>query len=212
MQAVPDPVNQPLSAFTRVEGGRVADIREAALTLFARWGYHGTTMSQIAAVLGVRVPTLYSHIRSKQELLAEIMITTSERVWTDYEQAVADSDDVTEKLRKAIEVYVHRHAVHRREALIVNRDISSLQEPTRSGVLDLRKRHEHAIRELIDDGRAAGAFTAENAAIASFAILEMAVSVARWFRDSGPLSAEQIAIEYGRLAVNLVSGPRSSSS
>lgn len=187
-------------------GGRIGDVREAALSLFAEWGYHGTAMSQIAKALGVRVPTLYSHIRSKHELLADIMLTTSRQVWADYEHAVAGVDDVAERLRRAIEVYVHSHLTHPREALVVNRDISSLEEPTRSEVVELRRRHEHAIRGLIEEGRAIGAFTVEHPALASFAILEMGVSVARWFRRDGPLTAQQVAEQYGRFAVNLVSG------
>jgi AcrR family transcriptional regulator len=195
----------PLS--TSAPTGRVGDVHEAALTLFAQWGYHGTTMSQIAETLGVRVPTLYSHIRSKQELLAEIMTTGSEQVWADYERAIDGAEGVTEQLRRAIEVYVHRHATHPREALIHNRDISSLEEPTRSEVLALRKRHQCAIRDLIDEGCSADVFAVENSTVASFAILEMGVSVARWFRDDGPLAPEDVARQYGQFAVSLVSRP-----
>jgi AcrR family transcriptional regulator len=204
MEAAPQPSARfPTSAPT----GRLGDVHEAALTLFAQWGYHGTTMSQIAEALGVRVPTLYSHIRSKQELLAEIMTTGSQQVLADYERAIAGAEGVTEQLRRAIEVYVHRHASHRREALIINRDISSLEEPTRSEVLALRKRHQRAIRDLIDEGCRAGVFAVENPSVASFAILEMGVSVARWFRDDGPLTPEDVARQYGQFAVNLVSQP-----
>ncbi len=187
--------------------GRLGDVREAALSLFAQSGYHGTTMSQIAEALGVRTPTLYSHIRSKQELLAEIMLTTTQRVWADYEQAVAAGAGPADRLRRAIEAYVHRHTTHRREALVVNRDISSLEQPTRTTVLELRKRHEHAIRDLIADGCAAGELAVPDPAIASFAILEMAVGVARWFHDDGPLSDAEIARQYGQFAVSLASGP-----
>jgi AcrR family transcriptional regulator len=164
-------------------------------------------MSQIADAVGIRVPSLYSHIRSKQDLLAEIMLATTERVWADYVGAVADRGTAPEQLRAAIEVYVHRHATHRRQAVVVNRDISSLAEPVRSQVLELRKLHEHAIRDLIAAGRSTGAFTVEDPSIASFAILEMGVSVARWFHDDGPLTADEVAHQYGQFAVNLVSEP-----
>src|SRR5947208_11300394 len=91
---------------------RVHDVREVALTLFAERGYHGTSMSDIAAVLGVRVPTLYSHIRSKQELLADIAVATTEAVLTDFELATDGVADMSERLRRAIEAYALRHATH----------------------------------------------------------------------------------------------------
>jgi len=47
-------------------------------------------------------------------------------------------------------------------------------------------------------------FAVGNAALASFAILEMSVSIARWFRDDGPRTAEQVADEYAEFALRIV--------
>jgi AcrR family transcriptional regulator len=181
-------------------------VRDVALTLFAERGYHGTSMSQIAAVLGVRVPTLYSHIRSKQELLADIAVETTEAVLADFERAVANATDPREQLQRAIAAYALRHATHPRQALVVNRDIFSLEEPTRGSVLAKRQHHERAIRTIITAGVQTGAFHVASPAIASFAILEMSVSIARWFRPGGPLSAEQVAQLHSQFALGLASG------
>lgn len=183
---------------------RVDDVRDVALTLFAQRGYHGTTMSDIAGALGVRVPSLYSHIRAKQDLLAAIVVETTNAVWDDYQQAVSGVDDVAEGLRRAIDAYALRHATHRREALVVNRDVSSLEEPIRSQVLAKRRQHEHAVRALIADGIDTGTFRTSSASLASFAMLEMSVSIARWFQDDGPLSAEDVARHYGTFALRIV--------
>jgi AcrR family transcriptional regulator len=198
---------EPLGHRPYVEGrARVDDVRDVALTLFADRGYRGTTMSDIAAVLDVRVPTLYSHITSKQSLLAEIFIETTERVWADYERAVAGVDDVAERLRHAVEAYALRHATHRRQALVVHRDLSAVEEPTLSAVLAKRRLHEHAIRQLIADGIEAGVFRVRSATMASFAILEMSVSIASWFREDGPASAEAVARQYGEFALSIARG------
>jgi AcrR family transcriptional regulator len=190
--------------------GRSSEVREAALTLFAERGYHGTTMAEIAQVLGIRTPSLYNHIRSKQELLRDVMVETTDQVLEEFEQAVAGGGAATERLRRAVHAYVLRHTTHRREALIVNRDVSSLLEPARSEVLEKRRAHEHGVRALIEEGNREGTFSAESPALASFAILEMCVSVARWFREGGPLSAASVARQYSEFAVRLVgSGARS---
>ena len=52
-----------------------ATVRDAATTLFAEKGYHGTALSEVAAHLRIRTPSLYNHMRSKQELLAEIVLS-----------------------------------------------------------------------------------------------------------------------------------------
>ena len=184
-------------------------VREAALTLFAQRGYHGTALRDIAAELGIRTPSLYNHIDSKQELLRGILVTTTEQVWSDFETAVAGVTDVTERLRRAVVTYALRHALHRREALIVNRDVESLDEPARSQVMELRRRHERAVREIIIEGARAGVFRVSDPFLASFAILEMCVSVARWFDPAGALPAEHVAAEHGVFALRLVGAPAS---
>lgn len=180
-----------------------AAVRDAATTLFAEKGYHGTALSEVAARLGIRTPSLYNHMRSKQELLSEIVLETSQRVWADFEDAVRDRDDVVDRLREAARVYALRHATHRREALIVNRDVASLEEPVRSRVLELRRRHEGAVRALIQEGADQGRLAVETPRVASFGVLEMCVSVARWFSPGGPLSAEQVAEQYSEFALRL---------
>lgn len=196
----PDPLARADRSLRRP---RVHDVREVALTLFAERGYRGTSMSDIAAALGVRVPTLYSHIRSKQELLEAIAVTTTEAVLADFERATDGVADLSERLRRAIEAYALRHATHPREALVVNRDIFSLEEPTRSAVLASRHHHERSIRALITAGVEGGVFHVRSPAIASFAMLEMSVSIARWFRSEGPLSAEEVARLHSEFALDI---------
>lgn len=179
-------------------------VRDVALTLFAERGYHGTALSQIAMALGIRTPSLYNHMRAKQDLLREIVNQTTEEVWADYEQVVEGVDDVVERLRRATRVYALRHATHPREALIVNRDIASLEEPGRSQALKLRRRHARAIQGLIDEGVEQGRFSEATSSIAAFAILEMCVSICRWFHNDGPLSAEEVADRHSQFALRLV--------
>jgi AcrR family transcriptional regulator len=192
-------VNQPRA--------RIDDVRDAALSLFAKRGYHGTTMSEIATALGVKVPTLYHHISSKQDLLAEIIVETTDAVWDDFQNVVAGVDDIGERLKYAIRAYAFRHATHWRQALVVNHDVFNLEEPTLSIVLDARHRHEHAVRGLINEGIESGTFHVESSLMASFAMLEMSVSVARWFHDGGQLRADQVAEQYSQFALRMVMSP-----
>jgi AcrR family transcriptional regulator len=179
-------------------------VLDAALTLFAERGYHGTALSEIADALGIRTPSLYNHMQSKQQLLETIVRRTLDDVLVDFETAVAGLDDPVEQLRSATRVYALRHATHRREALVVNRDTTSLPEPQLTTMRERRRDHERAIRTIITQGIERGQFNVGNAGLASFAILEMSVSIARWFREDGPLTAEQVADEYADFALRIV--------
>jgi AcrR family transcriptional regulator len=200
--AITDPALGPVKR--QVVSARL--VREPALDLFARQGYHGTAVSEIAAALKIRTPSLYNHIESKQQLLADIIGETTRSVWAEYQTAVAGHDDLTDKLRAAAHVYALRHATHPREALIVNRDVSSLEEPLRGEAQELRRRHERAIRDLIASGCREGVFLVRDPLLASFGILELCVSIARWFRADGRLSAEDVAAQYAEFAVRIATG------
>lgn len=179
-------------------------VLDAALTLFTQRGYHGTALSQIAEALGVRTPSLYNHMKAKQNLLLTIVERTVTGVLDDFRVATAGVEEPATQLYRATLVYAQRHATHRREALVVNHDTASLDEPDRSRIQALRREHEHAIRDIIARGAASGAFSVTSPALASFAIREMCVSIARWFRDDGPLSADEVARQYTDFALRIV--------
>jgi hypothetical protein len=136
-------------------------------------------------------------------LLRTIVDRTTAGVLADFHAAVDDLTDPVERLRRASLVYALRHATHRREAIVVNRDTASLEEPHRTELQNRRREHEHALRQIISDGVAAGAFQVDSPALASFAIREMCVSIARWFREDGPLPAEQVAEQYSLFALRI---------
>ena len=198
-----NPTDLAVRRVTRVALTREV-VLDAALTLFAERGYHGTALSEIAEMLQVRTPSLYNHMDSKHELLRSIVDRTTAGVLADFHEVVDPDDPPVEQLRKASEVYAHRHATHRREALVVNRDTGSLEEPARGELQARRREHEHALRGLIARGVEEGAFRVESPALASFAIRELCVSVARWFSDEGELTAEAVADQYSHFALRIV--------
>ena len=44
-------------------------IMDAALTLFAENGYDGTSVEQIANIVGIKAPSLYKHYKGKEDIL-----------------------------------------------------------------------------------------------------------------------------------------------
>jgi AcrR family transcriptional regulator len=190
-------------------GGRWPDVQEAALTLFSERGYHGTTMKHVAAVLGVQAPSLYNHVVSKQEILQRIMTTGMRRLSANQQEALASSPLPAEQLRAMTEAHVLIHIHHRRSAMVGDREISNLEEPTQSEVRGERDAYERRFRAVIQHGVEDGSFTVGSVKLASFAIIEMATSVAVWFKDDGPLTPDEVAREYGEMAIKIVGpGPR----
>ncbi|WP_431970440.1 TetR/AcrR family transcriptional regulator [Nocardia sp. bgisy134] len=183
---------------------RSTAIRRAALELFVVQGYEATSMSEIGARVGIRGPSLYKHVTSKQELLADIMIGTMDALLTEHQRAVSGTSDPTERLRRAVEAHVRYHARHRLEAFAGNREIRSLTEPYLSAVLSRRSEYERNFRSLIADGVAAGRFQVASERIASYAILDLGMGVATWFREDAEFNENEIVWQYVDFALRLV--------
>jgi AcrR family transcriptional regulator len=190
------------------ENGRWTDVREAALTLFSERGYQATTMKDLATMLGMQAPSLYNHVVSKQEILRRIMTGGMARQLARQQEALAAAGAPTEQLRAMTEAHVLVHIHHRRSAMVVNREIDRLEEPVRNEVRAQRDSYEQGFRAVIQRGVEERAFAVDSVKLASFAIIEMATSVTVWFRESGPLSAEHVAREYGEMALRIVGAGR----
>ncbi|MEW2621448.1 TetR/AcrR family transcriptional regulator [Streptomyces sp. NPDC048106] len=210
MSALPHEAYERPHRPSRPEGAPVVDrrsgIRAAALRLFAAQGYRATTMADIGAAVGIRGPSLYKHVASKHELLAEIMIGTMEQLIADNATAVADTDDVREQLRRAVEAHIRYHARHRLEAFVGNREIGSLEQPDQDRVLAGRSDYERRFRELIERGTAERVFRVHSARIASYSILDMGIGVSSWFHEGGEFTVDQLAYQYGDIALRIVGG------
>ncbi|MGA8847058.1 MAG: helix-turn-helix domain-containing protein, partial [Nocardioides sp.] len=57
--------------------GRREQILSTAATLFARRGFHGVSVVDIGAACGVSGPALYKHFASKDQILAEMLVSIS---------------------------------------------------------------------------------------------------------------------------------------
>ena len=183
--------------------GRWNDVQEAALSLLSERGYHGTTMKQVAALLGVQAPSLYNHVGSKQEMLARIMTAGMERLTKAQEAALAGSENVADQLRAMTQAHVLLHIRYQRSAMIGDRELRHLEEPTQSQVRAQRGAYELRFRSVIEQGIGAGLFHVRSSKLASFAIIEMATSVAVWFKENGPMTADEVADQYGEMALRI---------
>ena len=68
-----------------------SDVRAAAVVLFAELGYRATGVRDIADALGIGPTSIYSHIKTKAELLHEIVIDFLDTLLTGQQDAIAST-------------------------------------------------------------------------------------------------------------------------
>ena len=65
-------------------------ILDAALSLFAENGYDGTSVEQIANVVGIKAPSLYKHYKGKEDILNALIDSAEER----YEEMFGSEENI----------------------------------------------------------------------------------------------------------------------
>jgi TetR/AcrR family transcriptional regulator, fatty acid metabolism regulator protein len=86
---------------TRARGAKRARILDAAITVFARTGYHDARVSDIAREAGIAYGLVYHYFRNKEEILETIF----EERWTGFVEtveAIAEAETRTEEKLEAI--------------------------------------------------------------------------------------------------------------
>jgi TetR/AcrR family transcriptional regulator, cholesterol catabolism regulator len=180
-----------------------SDVRAAAVALFAEQGYRATGVRDIADALGIGATSIYSHIKSKSELLHEILIDTLDAGLAVQQDAIASSSDVVEQLRRAAESQVRFLVEHPHDAVITTRDFRWAEGDALTAIHERRRRYRKVFEDLLIEGANQGRMSVPNAKITAFAIIEMAEGVPRWFRPRGEVSINQLAYLYGEYALRI---------
>jgi AcrR family transcriptional regulator len=179
-------------------------VLDAACVLFAAHGYRGTSMKDIATELGVRAPSLYNHVASKQEILFAIMDNAMDRAIAALEEALAGIDDVAEQLRRATESLVLDFLRYPAEVTVCNNEVRSLDPGHRLAIVAKRDQYAARVRRIIEQGCRAGRFRTRTPQIAAFAVLEMGNGAKSWFKPTGRYPDSYVAGEYGEFALRVV--------
>jgi AcrR family transcriptional regulator len=177
-------------------------IHSAAVELFARLGYHATSMRAIAAAAGIQPAAIYHWYPSKEAILVGLQDDFMERLTEKVVAAVAEHERPALKLAAAVREHVVFHGLHRRAAFVTDSEIRALTEGPREALIAQRDTYQAMFRELIRDGVRDGSLRVSDARVATYAILLQCTGVALWFDPSGPLKLDEVA----ELHVELVLG------
>jgi AcrR family transcriptional regulator len=109
-----------------------------AADLFAQRGFHGVSVHDVGASCGISGPALYRHFRSKNAMLAEMLISISERLLEVGRQRVAIAADPSAALTGLISWHTEFALTNRALIVVQDRDWSSLPDAARDRVRSLQ--------------------------------------------------------------------------
>lgn len=194
-----------VEAIDQVAGPREA-ILDAAMQLFGKQGYSGTSMRDIASAVGVLPGSLYAHIASKEALLADIVEDGIGRFLAAVRPHSGSDAPPSERLRAMIIAHVAVVADNPERSLVVFHQWRFLGDQNIQAALSKRREYEQAFIRVIEDGMRVGVFRADlNLRIAVLTILGALNWTPEWLSPEGKLTPAMIG---GLIADTLLMGVR----
>lgn len=117
-------------------------ILDAALTLFAENGYDGTSVEQIANIVGIKAPSLYKHYKGKEDILNSLIDSAEAR----YDEMFGSENHIgriPESREEFIKVTMRRVSFTMRDPMIRKIRMLLVQEQFRNErISEVTTRHQ----------------------------------------------------------------------
>jgi AcrR family transcriptional regulator len=120
---------------------RREQILDAAAELFAAKGFHGVSVGELGKACGITGPALYKHFPSKDAVLAEMLVSISERLLEEGRDRVACATDAPATLEAPVAWHIDFALRHRALIVVQDRDWQSLPPEARERVRALQREY-----------------------------------------------------------------------
>ncbi len=179
-------------------------IRAAALRLFAQDGYAAVSMRQIAKDVGVQAGALYNYTPDKQSLLYELLRGHMDDLLTAREAEASKQLEPLAALEGFVRFHIGFHVARPDEVFIAYMELRSLNAENFTQVESLRRRYENELEGILQRGLESGAFSVDDAKIATLAVIAMLTGVNTWYRAGGRLSLAEVETIYWNMVKRAV--------
>lgn len=180
---------------------RKDEIIQTSAILFKKKGYSAVTMRDIAKAMGIKAASLYNHIKSKQEILSNIIISLAEQ-FTDEMRIIKNSDkNSIDKLKLIVALHVNITSNNPFGMASLNNDWMHLDVELEY-YLKLRKDYENDFRTIIEDGIAEKELMIGNSEVMLFSLLSTLRSLYIWLPKKEDLDIMKFTNELSSVLIN----------
>lgn len=176
----------------------------AAVDLFYRQGYARTTLEQVAESIQVTKPFIYQYFKSKNELLAEICGRAIQFSHEALNRALEQQGTPSARLKAIAHDFMLTVLNHQANAVIYSREEKELAPGDRDAINALRRKFDHRLVALLEEGVASGEFQVEDVHLTALAVGGIVGWSQVWFRTGGRLSREEASERVSALVLAMV--------
>lgn len=181
-------------------------IFDAAARRFARHGYHAARMTDIADDLGLQKAALYYYFDSKEAILVGLIRSRIGVALESLRGITETADSPSRRVARAVGTHLQVFQEHADLYTIYNSErLHQISRDTAAVADDLGRQYEQEWSRMLEQGVASGDFSLDlDVPITVKAIMGMLNTTLAWFDDSGRLSVEELAEEYARLVLKML--------
>lgn len=180
-----------------------ARLIDAAVESFSTRSFHGTGTRDIAEAAGMSQAAMYAHYPTKEELLYQLSLDGHTEIEGIMLAAVARCSSPKEQLAEVMYDFTVWHARSHTRARVINYELGGLTPAHREEIARYRRRLEATMRRILVAGVEEGTFHVPDPSMTARALLSLGIDVARWYRDDGRWTSEEIGERYRDLALRI---------
>ena len=182
---------------------RKQQIELRATELFKNKGYSATSMRDLAQVLGIEAASLYSHIKSKEEILQKICFRIAKEFFEAKDRIENQDGSPTKRLKLAMAAHIEVITKDADASTVFFHEWRHLSEPYISDFLQMREVYEGWFISIIEEGIQTDEFVEQNSKFTMLTILSAINWIHNWYKPEGKMSLEEIEEQ---LVNTLISG------
>jgi AcrR family transcriptional regulator len=173
---------------------RQQEVLDAASRVFHEKGYESTSIQDIAEEVGILKGSLYYYIRSKEDLLYEILQSVHEDALANIERVDDVEGDPLAKIRAFVTAHLTFNAENLTRMGVFFHDFRSLSDERRRVIIEARDIYDERLRSLLRQGQKAGVVCPDlDAKIAAIGVMGMVNWIYQWYRPGGSRTIAQLA-------------------
>lgn len=181
---------------------RKSDIVNISAKLFKEKGYSAVTMRDIAQALDIKAASLYNHIKSKQEILALMVIGIAEEYTHTIRNIEISNETAIQKIEKVIQLHIDI-TVRNPDALAsLNNDWMHLPDGDLQYFLQMREEYEDIFRRVVKKGITDGEIKNSNPEVIIFSILSTIRTLYLWYGKKKEFTAATMKANLSRILLH----------
>ena len=150
---------------------RHEQICDVALHLFARKGYHQTSVREIAEGANLSVGALYNYVKTKEDILLLVYHRIFDLFQKRMSEAMANSGDPTSQLRAAIEATLKLYDEYQDLILVLYQESHTLRREALQQLFQVDRQYVSMLQAIIERGNRENHFVAGDANLTAIAVL-----------------------------------------